>query len=811
LGTYGLIELTSGFRRTFVLAEKPATATLVWRCLARGQVYINNTSVTASSPGNWKAVARVEIGPYLRPGTNEIFVSVTNKSGPPALSLKLQTVNLLLVSDETWDASMTASNWRAAQLASVVPDPKKGSDLYLLETTGGALRRCWPWLGLFSAISIGGVAVLNFYPGRAKMIFLLLAVAWAVLLLHNVPWMPPAMGFDAEEHLAYVSFIQLHHQLPDAREGREMFQPPLYYIISAKLLDLVHCEAPQPAGMMVIRYLGVGVGAVTLAFVFAALRLIFPGDWRKPRAGTILAAFLPAQLYLLHYPTNETFAAMCATGALWAGLGLLRTGPPRWGLHFVLGIFLGLAMLSKSSTVVVVLSILGALAVKLMMRGEKSALVWVRAIGLPLMVCVAIAGWRYFGLWREFGNPFIGGWDARVAAPWWQYKGLQTPGYFFSLGQALTHPFFAGLRGYWGGLYSTLWGDGMWGGKVFIWGRPPWNYDLMTAGYVLAVIPTVLVLTGLGRAVMGCFRAAALSWLLLLAVGGLLFFAILGMNLKFPFYGHAKAFFGLAALLPLCACGALGFEFWADRGRVARCVLGFALGLWLVNLYASLWITPNTADTELSWAIASESYVAGDGAAAFSRMQQDYPDDIRTTVCLALTQVEKHPDQALKYLEQAAEKDPRNGRLELAMAEDLMLEKRLDEALPHAKRAVELGPEDELALKLCCDLASHRGDYEAAIEVGLELLNLNPTDLPTYFALGMSFMNLGQYGQAIRCFSPVIEARPGSAMTHYCLGVCLLNQSGRRPEALDHLQEAVRLEPDKAEWKTVLQNALKAP
>jgi Flp pilus assembly protein TadD len=812
---YPGFDLAGTFRRSFVLPEKPAAALLSLRCLTSGELRVNGTVVppSASSSGNWKTTSQWDIGPFLRQGTNEISVMVVNQLGPPALNLELKSGNFLLTSDETWEVSVSGSDWRTAQAASATLRPGKGNELYLLETTGGALRRCWPWLCLFAAISVCGVALLRYYIGRAdpadfpKMILIALAAVWMLLFLHNFPFMPAASGFDGPDHLTYVRYIQDHQRLPDAREGWEMFQPPLYYLISAILLGLVHCEAFQPSGMMLLRFLGLAIGVVNLALIFIGLRLIFPGDWRKPLAGLVLAAFLPAQICLLHYTTNETLSALFVTGGLCVGLHLLRSRQPWWGWYGVLGIALGLALLSKASALLAVPAILGALAAKLMLRRERALRVWLGVIGAPLLICLLIGGWHYLKLWRDFGDPFAGNWDPTIVAPWWQYKGLQTPGYFFSFGDALTRPFFSGLYSFWDGFYSTLWGDGLLGGKVDLWGRPPWNYDLMAVGFVLALVPTALVLTGLMRALAGCCRAARLPWLLLLGVVWLFAFAILGMSFKVPSYAQTKAFYGLPVLLPFCALGALGFEFWAGRGKVARYVLGVALGIWLVDLYASFWIKPNTVQTELASAVAFSVYVKGDSAKVFLNVLNDHPGNCQAAIWLASLE---QPEQAVERLEQALKDNPADAPIETELGRNLALCGRLDEAVVHAKRAVELAPEDEVALQTWCMLALRHKSYEDTVVAGRDALSLNPTDVGTHCNLGVALMNLRQIPEAISQLSAAVNAKPALAKAQFYLGLCLLDQPGKRDEGLGHLREAVRLEPGHADWQAALQNALKS-
>ena len=45
------------------------------------------------------------------------------------------------------------------------------------------------------------------------------------------------MGFDTAAHEQYIRFIQEKHALPLPKDGWEMHQPPLYYAVSALLLD----------------------------------------------------------------------------------------------------------------------------------------------------------------------------------------------------------------------------------------------------------------------------------------------------------------------------------------------------------------------------------------------------------------------------------------------------------------------------------------------------------------------------------------------------------------------------------------------
>jgi cytochrome c-type biogenesis protein CcmH/NrfG len=819
--SYPGFELAGTFRRTFVLPEKPAAALLSWRCSTGGQVYVNGAAVppAASDFGNWKKTLRSDIGPFLHQGSNQISVIVVNQLGPPALSLALKCGNFSLASDETWEVSISGSDWRAAQSASATPKAGKGNPLYFLETTSGAWHRCWPWLCLFAATSLCGVALLQYYFGRVtsagptvrfpKMILVVLAAAWLLLFLHNFPLLPPAVGFDGTSHLDYVRYIQEYKILPSAWEGWEMFQAPLYYLISAGLLGFAHCGAYQPSGMMFLRFLSLVIGVANMVLVFIGLRLIFPGDWKKPLAGLVLAAFLPAQIYLLHYTTNETLSAMFVTGGLCLTLYLLRADRPRWGWYGALGIVLGLALFSKASAVPAAAAMMGALALKLMLHREKSARVWLGVIGAPLLICLLVGGWHYLRLWREYGDPLAGAWDPKVVEPWWQAKGLQTPAYYFSFGDSLTRPFYSGLHSFWDALYTTLWGDGLLGGAADTWARPPWNYDLMAVGFILALVPTALVLTGLARVLAMSWRAASLTWLLFLGLGWLFAFAILDLSLKMPSYGHVKAFFGLPVLLPFCALGALGFEFWTGRGKGMRNALGVALGIWLVNVYASFWIQPHAVKTDLASAISTGMYLHEDSSATLSDILTRNPGNSKASVWLASFESKTQPVRALKLLEQALKDNPTDGEIEFEMARELGQSGRLDEAVVHAERAVQLAPENEDACQSWCSLALRHKNYEEAVRAGRHTLSVNPADLPTHFNLGVALMNLRQIPEATSHFAALVNVQPTWADAQYCLSRCILGQPGKRDEGLAHLREAVRLNPTNAAWQEELERASK--
>ena len=145
-----------------------------------------------------------------------------------------------------------------------------------------------------------------------------------------------------------------------ATQGFEMYQPPLYYVVSATLLGALGLTLDS-VGVLVLNQLGLLISLANLLLIYMALRLVFPGDPKKQIVGLTVAAFLPANLCLSQFVTNEVLAAMLVTASLYLCLLLLRKDAPGWRLSAGLGLCLGAALLTKLTALVAVPFILGTL------------------------------------------------------------------------------------------------------------------------------------------------------------------------------------------------------------------------------------------------------------------------------------------------------------------------------------------------------------------------------------------------------------------------------------------------------------------
>jgi tetratricopeptide (TPR) repeat protein len=108
-------------------------------------------------------------------------------------------------------------------------------------------------------------------------------VFWIVLFIHNAGSIPSNAGFDAKEHLDYISYIQTHQTLPGASAGWEMHQPPLYYWLAATVLNTLHLSANKPDGLIALRLMSLAVALAHITIILASLRLLFPRERRACR------------------------------------------------------------------------------------------------------------------------------------------------------------------------------------------------------------------------------------------------------------------------------------------------------------------------------------------------------------------------------------------------------------------------------------------------------------------------------------------------------------------------------------------------
>ena len=693
------------FHRVFNLNSQPASARLSLCAFKTAGVRVNGHEVAGlnCTGKNWKLPVSTDIARWLQAGTNDLTVCVTNRTGPPALWLRLQAAETSLGSDASWQASPAGGIWHAARAATEPAGIPVWSPLYDSLRMSDSLRRVWPLLVLFGAASLALIWGVSWWlraqppvlrscgseggstlpssvaealrrvdnppvlrsrataeggQPSARLMNVLLAViilARAALFLHDQPRLPTWMGFDAPAHQAYIKFIEDHDgALPLPNDGFEMHQPPLYYVGCSAWLNALGLSAGDAAAVLPLRAVNGVLGLLHCWLVCLCLRRLFPKNLAAQAVGLLVAAFLPVHLYLSMYVTNDPLAGLLVTAAFYLFLRLLQSEPGHVWLHAGIGLALGAALLTKLTTAPVVPVFLLALALWLVAQKKTSARDWLQGPGVVALVCVATSGWHYARVWRQIGSLPLPNSQTGLAGAWWQDPGFRAGGFYWHFGQALVWPWCSGFNSFADGIYTTLWGDGQISGMSQVLSRPPWNYDLMNAGYLLSLAPTVLLLLGLAVVIRRCLRRLETDWFL---VSGLMLVCLLGLvfaTLQAPYLASVKAFYASPALLSFSALIAAGWNWLAQKGRLGRTLLWTVVLVWAMTAYAACWIDGRKAETwrfQAIWQLHEQH--SGEGVASITRALQLQPDDAASHCILGelLLQQDRRTEAIQQYEE----------------------------------------------------------------------------------------------------------------------------------------------------------------
>jgi hypothetical protein len=581
------------FRTHFETASNLDHARLEFRAVKAASIRLDGTIVHRETldDTDWRRRRTVELGPVAA-GPHVLSVRVSSDATPALLWA--DSDDLPLSTGLGWRVIAAHRDWQPVVLASLRPPAFAFSREF--PHVARAFRDSLPWLTavlLLVAFSSAwartrdGPGIIAWWtPARVRWA---LIAAWGVLAINNIASVPAYVGLDVDLHLDYLRYLMEHHRIPIATQGGEMMQAPLAYLIMAPIYAGLVSFLAEPTATQLLRVIPMACSIAQVELAYRAVRMVYPARADLQVLGTLLGGLLPMHFYLGHAVANEPVAGI--TGGIVVLLGMklsLRTeAPDQRSLAWLGGAF-GLALLSKVTAVLLGPPLLAVLALR--SRSLRNA---VSNASIVFGIAFVLAGWYYLRNLVLMGSPFRGTWNADVGHGWWQEPGFRMPSQFFRFGEALEHPFYSAGVGFWDGLYSTLWLDGFLSGIASRELAPPWNYTPMLAGAWLALLPTLALVLGAARSLArgegagGPDVRAAQRF----AVACIAFYlaAVVFLNLRVPFYCHAKASY-LAATTPgIAVIGAAGFDRLA-RGTTRRALVHGGMACWVVAVYASFFV-----------------------------------------------------------------------------------------------------------------------------------------------------------------------------------------------------------------------------
>lgn len=765
------LPMTTIFRQRFTVEGEPGSVTLVLRAFREATVVFNGKEVVGAPfhASNWKDPIALDLTPLARRGVNTIAIAVTNHDAPPALWAEVKGARERTSSDETWSASLAGGAEQAAILASrdandavAATQPEDADwqnqpDYRLSQSIGPrrvARERGW-LLVLFLALTVAVSLFLIKSPARTVSIwrlnlpfadaavFLGLAFVWIGMFLNNLVCVSPALGYDATGHLEYIEAIQKTWRLPLAHEGWEMYQPPLYYLVSAILLSLTLLSPLHAAGVAALRFLGLALGLGTLAAVAASLSTVFPERRIARWMGLVFAGALPAWIYTCQYPTNEVMAAALSAVAMAWAIRLADDPAPLARSFACLGLILGLAMLSKATALLVAVAIIGSLAGQSLYRSPWDVKAWRDRIILPACVFLLTCGWHYARVYFTYGYTWAA--NIHVHLPSWQDPGLRMAEDFLRFGAILDRSFDVPFRSFWDSLHGSLWGDAGFGGSGSAYFRPPWNYDLMALGFWLALVPSIVLAVGL---VVTLYRLVCEpTTVAFIVMGTITGFALLlfAAAHKAPYFSMLKGMYLTPALVPLAIVFGRGADSLARLGKAVAAPLTLAVGLWAFVALATFWIWPTRTQTQLM--IAQSRLFAGDRQAARRTLDTLAKADPSSSGARfqqgALWELANLPDEAIAAQRAALAIDPTHAGAHAALAR-LLANRNPTEAIGHATIAMNLAPFDVEAIRALAGIRVKQGKKNEVVRVLREGILRDPYHAPLRRAFAQALREVGR-------------------------------------------------------------------
>ncbi|MBA3528329.1 MAG: hypothetical protein H0T91_03270 [Propionibacteriaceae bacterium] len=254
--------------------------------------------------------------------------------------------------------------------------------------------------------------------------------------------------------------------------------PPLYYVLMAPIYWITDSASPATQ-LYALRFAAVPFGLLTVLLAFLTVRALFPSDRFLMVVVPTFVAFQTQVSYEAAMLNNDVIGITTYSLVLYLLVIGIRDRFPR-RLCILLGIALGLALLTKSTALTAVGLTGVAVLVRVGLRDLKGLASRAVAVGIPL---VALAAPWYAYMYATYGN--FSALEQIKKLQYWNYQSEKSPGFVAMLFDLD----FAERR------FSESWGE-------FGWRLIPFGTTLMWA----IGLPLLICLGGLGMYAVSVVR-----------------------------------------------------------------------------------------------------------------------------------------------------------------------------------------------------------------------------------------------------------------------------------------------------------------
>ncbi|WP_031483566.1 ArnT family glycosyltransferase [Maridesulfovibrio frigidus] len=585
------------FRTTFDLTDDK-TAKLNFKAFRGAGVWLDGKPLLKSDGdlNDWRDEKVIDL-PSLKVGKHELKIAVVNNNAHPMLLA--WSDELGLSSGSGWEASRDDYVWNPALNAG-----KSGSVLISnkFKRADQALLHSLPYMLCVFVLVAGfiwmrdqdklpaAVSKIMITPKAFKIALIFL---WSVMALNNFNILPLKLGMDSTGHFTYIQYVADNLSLPSPIEGWQMFQPPLYYVISAVAYKILTTMMGVESALYWLRLIPLACGAIMIEVCYRSAKLVFAENKTLQVIATLLGGFMPMNFVMSQFWGNEPLAAVFSGLTILMALTLIIQEDKRnLKSYALLGLFMGLAILTKATaSLLIPLCLFFVPLVVLSSKKDTTAHQFnpIAGMALSALITALVSGWYYLRNFYEYGKPFIGGWDAMREIVWWQDHGYRIWEHFVTFGSSLLRPIYSTTNGLWDGIYATLWLDGNLSGISKFASRPPWNDDLMVASALLALVPSIWILIGIARTFIAPVKGVMNGRMFLVGCVVIYFTAVTYLYLNLPIYSTAKASYTLGLLPCFGILATVGVEPFLKNKVLKAITCGF-LGVWASTVYLTYFV-----------------------------------------------------------------------------------------------------------------------------------------------------------------------------------------------------------------------------
>lgn len=251
--------------------------------------------------------------------------------------------------------------------------------------------------------------------------------------------------------------------------------PPLFYALMTPMYHLVKgLEINEQ--LLLFRMATIPFGMVTIVLAYLTVRTLFPRDKFLLMTVPAFVAFQPQISYESVMLNNDILAIMLTSAVVWMlTLGLRKRFP--WWVCMLIGLFLGLAVLAKTTSLVVAALVGIAMMFGIGVRRWKE---WLPKGALTAGISAVLVFPWYLYMMVQYGDATALGQVEKLQ--WWNYSGGSNP----TIWAMVSSPSFHWDR------FKETWG-------AFGWRRV--QYDMGSDGTMLRVIFWITLFAVVGLAI----------------------------------------------------------------------------------------------------------------------------------------------------------------------------------------------------------------------------------------------------------------------------------------------------------------------